>query len=367
MLLNFWYACELSTAVSEKPRKVRILGQDLVLYRTADKVVALSNLCVHRGGSLSGGWLDGKGCVVCPYHGWRFDSQGRCVTIPANSPEAPLPKRARVDSYPTAERYGFVWVFLGDLFEKERPPIPELPEFSEPGWRPLWGEYHWNAHYARVIENGLDFAHGPFVHRQSFGNLDEPEIPDYAVKLDEWSGTASLDMPASRPSGLWRFVQRKKGQPVPVKLTFHMPNLVRIDLKPFGDWRIIIFDTNIPVDETHTRTLWLALRSFFKSPLADGSARKRTLAIFDEDRPVVEAIEPKIPGRDGQGELPVKSDQLPLAYRRLRRRYLDMGWGVDGSRSREAGRPLCIPSPGRREQDGSWVVDLLPRSEVRSS
>ena len=328
MLVNFWYACELSSLVTELPRKVRLLGRDLVLYRQggrqggrhAGRVVALDDVCVHRGGSLAGGVV-ADGCVRCPYHGWRFDEGGRCVEIPANPPGTPIPLRARVGAYPSVERYGFVWVFMGDLPEAERPPIPSFPEFDAPGWRPIWGEFAWNAHYARVVENGLDFAHGPFVHARSFGNPDEPVVDEHEVFTDAFSGHASLAVPASRPTGLWRLLYRGARPRVPVTLSFHLPNVVRIDLRPSDKWRIIIFDSNVPVDETHTRTLWVAQRNFFTGAWADGDARRRTVEIFEEDRPVVEAIRPVIPAFDAAGELPQKSDQLPLAYRRLRRKY----------------------------------------------
>ena len=85
------------------------------------------------------------------------------------------------------ERYGWIWVFMGDLPEAERPPIPVIPEAEQPGWRALHGEFTWNAHYARVVENGVDIAHTPFVHRNSFGNPEHPEIEDHVVVEDEWS------------------------------------------------------------------------------------------------------------------------------------------------------------------------------------
>ena len=374
MLLNFWYAVELSTHVTERPRKVRVLGQDLALYRDGARVVALNDVCPHRGGSLAGGFRDGA-CLRCPYHGWRFDAAGRCTDIPANPPGAPIPRRARVDAYPTDERYGFVWVFLGDLPEAERPPIPTFPEFGEPGWRPIWGTFEWRAHYARVVENGLDFAHGPFVHARSFGNPDEPMVEDYEVTTDEWGGGARLTVPASRPRGLWKYFWPSARPRVPVRLQFYMPNLIRIELQPTPRWRIIIFDSNVPVDETHTRTLWVAHRNFFPGAWADGDARRRTLEIFREDLPVVEAIRPVAPGSSAQGEVPLKSDQLPLAYRRLRRKYLEMGWGVDGVVLREAGAAdqsvapagaFAAPSPGRREDAGSFPVPGLPRLDLKA-
>ena len=128
---NFWYAVEFSTDVTTKPKKIVCLGQQLVMYRKADGSVAcLSDLCVHRGAALSGG--DGQGRLPrlpVPRLGVRGRRRRRRRSR-RNPAGRSIPKKARVDSYPTTERYGFLWVFLGDLPEAERPPIPEWPEFD---------------------------------------------------------------------------------------------------------------------------------------------------------------------------------------------------------------------------------------------
>lgn len=146
MLKNFWYACEFSERITHQPLRMTTLGQRLVFYRKHDgSVVCLSDLCVRRGGALSGGHLDGD-CIVCPYHGWRYRSDGACDRIPANQPGVAVPRKARVGAYPTQERYGLVWTFLGDLPEAERPPLPLLNDFATPGLCALRGDYGWQAH-----------------------------------------------------------------------------------------------------------------------------------------------------------------------------------------------------------------------------
>ena len=128
MFINFWYPTIVSSELTDQPVKRRMLGLDFVLFRDSDGVArCLSNTCVHRGGSLAGGKIK-NGCVECPYHGWQFDGDGRCQRIPSLGPDARIPSRARVDAYPTQERYGLVFAFLGDLPAEERPPLLHIAE-----------------------------------------------------------------------------------------------------------------------------------------------------------------------------------------------------------------------------------------------
>ncbi|MEU4084804.1 aromatic ring-hydroxylating dioxygenase subunit alpha [Streptomyces aureus] len=363
MLKNFWYAVEFSDRVVRKPLKAVCLGQSLVLYRTpAGKAVALSDLCAHRGAALSAGTLKDE-CVVCPYHGWRFDPEGACTTIPANQPGRGIPKKARVDSYPVRERYGFVWVFLGDLPEEERPPIPHWPEFEdlvEDGGRfkAVTGEFLWHSNYERILENGCDIAHTPFVHAGSFGNPDRPEVEEYTLEQpDEWSAfaTVSLNPPAAK--GLWSKLytdRRSQGQDRPPVVTtagWMLPNMIKLHVRlPLGN--MIIYDTNIPVDETTTLVKWVALRDFFTGNWADNNARKRVLGIFDQDAPVVDGTRPELLPADLGAELHLRSDLISVAYRRRRQELAAKGWAVsDDDRivgDVPARSATVIASPGRR-------------------
>ena len=81
-----------------------------------------SDLCPHRGARLSQGWLTGDR-LVCGYHGWQYDADGRCVCIPQNDPSTPIPRRARLQPVHADERYEMVWICIA---EEPRAPIPEI-------------------------------------------------------------------------------------------------------------------------------------------------------------------------------------------------------------------------------------------------
>ncbi len=374
MLKNFWYALCLSTEVKDKPIRVTALGNELVIYRNSKKEpVVMSDLCVHRGGALSDGWTKGD-CVVCPYHGWEYDQNGACVRIPANLEGVPIPRKARVDSYPTAEKYGFIFAFLGDLPEAERPPLPNFPEFDDPQYKPLWGDYWWDVHYTRAVENGMDIAHAPFVHAGSFGNPDEPEVESYEVQEVPFGGDATVHLNPPPARGIWGKLRGNKGERPRVKTTggFRMPNITRLHVRlPLGDF--ILYTCHLPVDDNKTRSIWLQLRTFFKQNYFDSDSFRRVIKIFNEDRRTVLEQRPELLPYDLAAELHVRSDAIQIAYRKMRNKYLDMGWGIDTHRiqSEYANvKAVVIPSPARREipeLEKAWVMKEVPVRQTKPS
>jgi hypothetical protein len=120
------------------------------------------------------------------------------------------------------------------------------------------------------------------------------------------------------------------------------------------------FDT--PVDEYETRSFLINARNFFRSPLLDNTADKRNRAIIEEDRAVLEKLEPVAPPRGTAADLSVKSDAIQLVYRRYLREWESRGWRIDCEaihREYPASRLHMIPSPGRRESR-NWVFDTVP-------
>ena len=369
MLKNFWYAIAFSHEITEQPSKHTVLGQQLVVFRQkrSGRVVVMSDLCVHRGGALSGGWQDEKGCVVCPYHGWEYDADGKAVRIPANLEGRPIPKKARVDSYPVQEKYRFVWVFLGDLPEAERPPIPNWDEhFNDPSLRAVEGQFLWKANYERVLENGCDIAHTPWVHGSAFGNRDRPEVEEYEPVITPWSAEATvrLNPPARNVRGLWKWIYRKEPQDIVTSTAWFLPSLNKIHVRlPMGD--MVIYDTNVPIDENTTLTKFVAFRSFFTGKWADRDAIRRTLRIFLQDQAVVEGQRPELLPHDISGELHMRSDAMSVAYRRRRQELMDLGWGIESDRVVGSGprtEATVIASPARREGEYSraWVMKEVP-------
>ena len=152
-LRGYWYPVAYADEVEHSPFQARLFGLPYVVWRPTrgEALIAAYDECPHRGGRLSQGWVDGD-ALVCPYHGWRYDVGGICVAIPAQDPETPISPRARLDCVQAAERYGLVWLLVGE----ERAGIPVFDELAE-GSYTLIHELKevWTASAPRMARVGL--------------------------------------------------------------------------------------------------------------------------------------------------------------------------------------------------------------------
>src|SRR5262245_55763119 len=123
VLRHYWHPVAAAAELAEQPLATRLLGERLVLFRAGARVVALDDLCIHRGTALSLGWVAGDR-LVCAYHGWEYAPDGSCVRIPALPAGREIPRKACVRAYPVQERYGLLWVCL----DEPRGALPHFPE-----------------------------------------------------------------------------------------------------------------------------------------------------------------------------------------------------------------------------------------------
>ena len=167
MIENRWYAVlESRELPRRRPLGVERFGERLVLWRTADGPACAVDRCCHRGAALSAGEITGDDRLQCPFHGFEYDAAGRCRLIPAAGRAADVPARYRVRAYPARESHGFIFVWWGTA-EPDPPVPPFFPGLD--GFRSSTLVDRWPVHYSRVIENQLDLAHLPFVHRTTIG------------------------------------------------------------------------------------------------------------------------------------------------------------------------------------------------------
>lgn len=211
VLRRYWQPVALTTEATRQPKRLTVLGEDLILFRTGRGAPGLLySRCCHRGASLFFGGVEDDGLRCC-YHGWLFDPEGRCLEQPCE-PELGLHRdRVRQPWYPLQERYGLIWAYMGPP-EKE----PMLPRFDTledlgegqqvfadgngfSGGGPAVLDFNWLSHW----ENVMDPFHVPILHARFSGNQFVPEmaiIPEVEFSyLDDGVRAASeRELPGGR-------------------------------------------------------------------------------------------------------------------------------------------------------------------------
>jgi phenylpropionate dioxygenase-like ring-hydroxylating dioxygenase large terminal subunit len=383
MYINFWYPMIRSEDLGPgKPEKVKVLGLNFAVFRNAaGEAVTLSDTCVHRGGSLAGPWELNqqprivKDCIVCPYHGWEFSADGSCVSIPSIGYATKPPSRARVDAYPTVEKYGIVFAFLGDLPESERPPMLEIPEYDKPGWRANTViTLDLNYYYERSIENGLDPAHNEFVHpTHGFKgvNRETYKVRDYEVRdYDQGWGMWFLhkfDAPGLKDK-TWTEAETKAGGLYAGSGT-HGPSMMITEINVGEDQTFKQYFLEQPIDEEHTRVFFVNMRNFMLDPKHDGPIHARNKVIAQQDINILENVYPRRTPISNAKEMLMPADRAVVAYREWLAKFDDRGWRIDWDefkRRNNGNTAFAIPSPRRRE-GGSWVIETVPLIDSRDA
>lgn len=277
---------------------VSLAGERLVLFRDPEGTLrALIDRCPHRGVALSLGSLR-DGCVECPFHGWRFDGEGRCRHVPWN-PDA---KRETLGAFavPVREAGGLVWVYTGSD-PADAPMVPE--SLLQPGVALCGQSVLWRVHWTRAMENMLDSPHLPFVHRGTIGRALAPFVEG---RMD--TAWEPVDFGA-------RITNRMEGRSRPGRLDYRFPNAMELHIDPPGRTFRMLAVCH-PLDDHSTLMTIYTLRSFARSRLLDPLFRWSNRRIAREDQAVLESSDPpRVP--PAAEERSVRTDAPTLAFRRI--------------------------------------------------
>ncbi|MCG2842623.1 aromatic ring-hydroxylating dioxygenase subunit alpha [Sandaracinobacter sp. RS1-74] len=167
---NCWYAAAWGSELRGEPFHARIIGEHILLFRgEAGQPIALSDTCPHRFAPLHMGKIVGD-TIECPYHGLRFNAEGRC----AHNPFDPGKRlgAARVRSYPVVERDRFIWIWMGEPERADESLIPDFPWLNQIDIYTMSGEkiMHQPLNYKLILDNLMDLTHGQFLHPTTLGN-----------------------------------------------------------------------------------------------------------------------------------------------------------------------------------------------------
>lgn len=319
VLSAYWYPVAIAGEIRDKPVAVTLLDMKLVCFRSGGQIVVARDLCFHRGAPLSLGWIE-QDEIVCPYHGFRYNCEGVCTSVPAH-PNARISPKLKLITYPVIERYGLVWTSLAAA-------EPDLPDFS--GWddpdyiNVLPPSFDIAGSAGRQMEGFLDVSHFAFVHTETFGDRNNTEVPQYKVTregkrllADYWSTVSNYGKGQENPApeGFMWLRAFQVFAPFTASLTVHFPD----------EGRLMILNCASPVSARYTRLFCPISRNFDKSiPPEDTIAFN--LRVFQEDREMVESQTPEDLPLDLLAEAHIPADRTSIAYRQL---LTELGLGRD--------------------------------------
>ena len=255
---RFWFPMFASEELKDLPKAIRILGEDLVVFRDRSGRVGLLELhCSHRGTSLEFGQIEERG-IRCCYHAWLYDVDGKILETPGEPAESTLKDRLCHGAYPTVEHQGLVFAYMGPA--DKRPAFPLYDTYNMPGYHSRARMHNpWPCNWLQVMENVHDPAHLLFLHT-IYGNQG------FTADLSE---PAELDFIES-PLGMLKFDTRRFGDLVWVRMGDFIPPALHLgpgntdsveeryekglELPALMQW-------SIPLDDTHTQRfdLWYGL------------------------------------------------------------------------------------------------------------
>ena len=310
-LAPFWYPVAFSHEITDKPYAARLLDERVVVYRLSDgSVAAARDICYHRGVPLSLGHVEGDE-IICRYHGLRYDREGRCVCIPAH-PGGPISPRLHLDMYQSQERYGLVWVRLIDTGPLS---LPIMNEWEDPDYlQVLPDSVVIEAAAGRQVEGFLDVSHFAFVHKESFGEPDNPVVPDYKVSKTPQGFVADYISTVSNyahefkhlnPPGFQWHRRFEVFHPFTAKLTVTFP----------GGGLLHIMNAASPVSARRTRLFVPICRNFDKEASLEATLEFNH-QVFAEDIAIVERQFPEDLPLDLQAEAHFPADRSSITYRK---------------------------------------------------
>jgi len=243
------------------PLRVKLLGEELIGFRTmSGKVGLIQNACPHRGASLFFGRNQEEG-LRCVYHGWKFDATGQCVDMPSEPAESNFKNKVRARAYPCVERNGVIWAYMGP--RQEPPPLPHfesnLVDSGSVRVQLTLRECNW----MQALEGDIDTSHLGFLHlganraedvepRSFEYYLLKDRAPRYDVVDTEVGTSYGAYRPAEEDTYYWRIAH------------FLFPFYTMIPSGKLGEQ--ILVRAWVPLDDEHTMYWGMAVRFVPDSP-----------------------------------------------------------------------------------------------------
>lgn len=260
LLKNYWYAAARSEeVVSSRPIGRNVLGEKLVLWRSATGVVAQIDRCLHRNALLSEGVIV-NGCLACPYHGWTYDASGKNVHVPSEGPQHTGLPQLKLETFPALEQDGLIWVWMGGDVAPDKDPFP-MPHYDEPGWKAYYMTTMFANGVTNLVENFMDVPHTVFVHAGWFRSPKKMRVRTEVRRTPD--SVLVTYHQRNDKIGYSSILLQTKGLPLTHTDKFYMPNNTRVDYIWGEEERaFVITSTCTPISEFETRVYTLISYKF---------------------------------------------------------------------------------------------------------
>lgn len=313
-LRRCWQPVARRQDLERGPQRVLLLDEALAVFLTeGGEPAVVADRCGHRGASLSMGKVKGES-IQCPYHGWEWAAEdGACTRIPSLPDQGGIPPRARIPAFPAREQWGLVWTVL----EEPVSDLPTLPWFDADAW--TWGHgtpYELPVGLGVMIENFRDVAHFAFVHEASLGPVPEVVEPLHPER-DGIEVTLRREMAFGEEAApLWS----SHGE-----VHYHAiaPNFIAFRMFTEAGERCLLH-AGRAAGATESAHYWIEgglAEGFDEAVLAE--AIEYEWRIYQEDLPIVSAIEPRELPLDLDVGVSTLADRFTLAYREAFREFVD--------------------------------------------
>lgn len=182
---RYWQPAVLSSELPDRdgaPLRVRLLSEDLIAFRdTEGRVGLVDAFCPHRRAPMF--YARNEECGLrCIYHGWKFDVTGACVDMPSEPKGTRMMANVKIPAYPTVERGGIVWAYLGP--KSDMPEPPDYEWLRAPSTHRFVSKTFEHCNYLQALEGGLDTAHSSFLHNNNIRNAMLLRTRDQAPQIE---------------------------------------------------------------------------------------------------------------------------------------------------------------------------------------
>lgn len=282
-LINHWYIACLSHELGKTPIERMVYDQPLVLFRDENmKATCFPDRCLHRHTKFSMGGKVINGQLVCPYHGWRFNAEGKVSLIPSEGPDSGKIHQHCIKKFPCVEQDGAIWVWMGKESPTTEAPPWRFPFYGEPKWISYVMITDFENEVTNLAENFMDVPHTVYVHAGWFRDIKEQKVP-MTVETKEGKVTVTYHQTEDKLSWVARTLLNPKNSPMKHTDQFIFPNLTRVDYW-FGDNGFIINSQITPISTLKSRVYtYIAYKVEFAAKIIEPIVRFYTRKVINQD------------------------------------------------------------------------------------